>query len=56
MLVNSDTKDNFMSQYTVKKLGLVPHGYTGVWTLDSYKIATYSDYNIKYCLTNSHRQ
>ena len=56
VLVNSDTKDNFVSQYTVKELGLVLHRYTRVWTLDSHKIATYSNHNIEYCLTDSHRQ
>ena len=56
VLVNSGTKNNLVLQYTVKELGLVLHGYTGVQTLDSYKIATYSNHNIEYCLTNSHRQ
>ena len=56
VLVNSDAKNNFVSQYTVKELGLVLYRYTGVQTLDSYKIATYSNHNIKYCLTDSHRQ
>ena len=55
VLVNSGTKDNFVLQYTVKKLGFVLHGYTGVWTLHSHKIATYSNHDIEYCLTNSHR-
>ena len=56
VLVDSGVKDNFISQYTVKELGLVSYRYTRVWTLDSYKIAVYSNYTIKFQLTDSYGQ
>ena len=55
-LVDSGVEDNFISQYIVKELGLVPHGYTRAQMLDSYEIAAYRNHIIKYWLTDSYGQ
>ena len=52
MLVDSGVEDNFILQYVVKELDLVSYRYTRVWTLDSHKIAMYSNYTVRSCHNN----
>ena len=55
-LVDSAVEDNFISQYTVKELGLIPHEYTRAWMLDGYEMVVYENHIIKYWLTDSYGQ
>ena len=52
-LINSGVENNFISQYIVQKIGLMPHRYTRVKTLDKHKLAVYSNHNIKYQITDT---
>ncbi|KAI9753163.1 MAG: hypothetical protein M1815_006337 [Lichina confinis] len=52
-LIDSGAEDNFISQHTVQEMGLMPHGYTGVKTLDEHEMAAYGNHEIEYQIVDT---